>query len=364
MNTRSSNYTLIFSVFFLFWSVAVAHAEGPVVRSGETIGTESNQVIEGDFYGLGQSVTLSGVANHDVYVLGGTITVNAPVAEDLVIVGGTVQVHGNVGDDVRVIGGEVVIANAVTGDVVVFGGSVHILSTASIGGDLLFLGSDVRIDGPVLGSIYGTGESVRIDGPVGGNVDVRIGSSLTFGDSASVAGSVSYQSVHELVRAQGATIEGEITHHESILTNEPMSIQPIVINLLIMIFSGLTLFFILRSRTERLGLIGLGMLMALPIVAIVLAVSVVGFFVGMTLFFSYLVLCLIAYMALPIVLGALAQRLFRQGTSITIFTVIIGAGIATLLLFIPLVGGFILLLAFLMLTGAICNQFYTFFKDA
>jgi hypothetical protein len=179
----------------------------------------------------------------------------------------------------------------------------------------------------------------------------------------------------ELVRAQGAVVEGTITHDQIVLENTSISVQPLIINLLVLIFSGLTLFFILRSRTERivqdvfdgygrLGLIGLGMCMALPIVALVLTVSVIGFFVGMALFLSYFVLCIIASMALPIVIGSLAQRLSKLGTDITIFTVIVGAFITTGLLLIPLIGDLLLLITFLILFGALCTRLYTFFRNS
>jgi hypothetical protein len=375
MNTKSSNYALISLTLFFFGFSTVAYGAGPVIRSGETVGIEAHQVLEGDFYGLGQTITISGAADHDVYALGGAVTINAPVKEDLVVLGGVVQVHGDVGDDIRVVGGEVVIANAVLHDVVVLGGTVHILSTASIGGDLLFLGGEIRVDGPIAGSVYGTGETVRIDAHVEGNVDIRAGDSFTLGDAAEVMGSVSYKSMKELVRAQGAVVEGTITHDQIVLENTSISVQPLIINLLVLIFSGLTLFFILRSRTERivqdvfdgygrLGLIGLGMCMALPIVALVLTVSVIGFFVGMALFLSYFVLCIIASMALPIVIGSLAQRLSKLGTDITIFTVIVGAFITTGLLLIPLIGDLLLLITFLILFGALCTRLYTFFRNS
>lgn len=349
-------------------------AAGSVIRSGETVAVEANQVLEGDFYAFGKTITISGAAERDVYVAGGSVTVNAPVAEDLVIVGGSAQVHADIADDVRIIGGEVVIANPVKGDVVILGGTVRILSTATIGGDLIFFGGDVRVDGRVEGTVYGTAERVRIDSFVGGDVTVRAGESFTLGDAAEVTGNISYTSRNEFVRAQGAVVNGSITR-ETLVTKAKMSdVQGIVLNALILIFSSLTVFFIARSRVERLahdalrmygrsGLIGLGMLLAIPIVAIILTASLIGAVVGVGIIFMYMFFMAITYMLLPIFIGTFFERLFRKDRRISLFTVILGVGITMVLPYIPFLGAFALLLMATVVFGSLCLEIYRVFRS-
>jgi hypothetical protein len=381
MNTMASTHGLESGLlkvavitFFIGCAPLLALASGPVIRSGETVGVEANQVLEGDFYGLGQTVTISGAASRDVYALGGAVTTNAPVEEDLVIIGGVVQVHGEVKDDIRIVGGEVVIAEPVADDVVVVGGTVHILSTATIGGDLIFFGGEIRIDGPVSGAVYGTGNTVRIDALVGGDVSVRAAESFTLGDNADVKGSMSYKSDTELVRAQGAVVTGTITR-DSLFKEENTKngFEPLVLNVLILIFSSLTVFFLVKSRINpfvntifasygKLGLIGLGMFVVLPIVSIILMASVIGLIVGVALLLSYIVLIAVAFITLPIIIGALVQRLARLGDSVTLFTVIIGVFVTLLIPFIPIIGGFALFLGFVVTVGALCSELYRFFK--
>lgn len=376
MNQKTSNFGLFFGLFFALIPGSAVFADGPVIRSGESVSIESNQVLEGDFYALGQAVTISGEAERDIYTLGQTVTINAPVTEDLVIIGDDVQVHGAVKDDIRVIGREIIIAQPVADDVVVLGGIVRILSTASIGGDLIFLGGEIQIDGPVEGTVYGTAESVRIDAHVGGDVSVKVGRDLTLGDRAEVLGNVTYKSVNELTRAQGAVVTGTITHDDSLFKPEETNpIQSLVFNLLVLVFSSLTIFFILRSRTKvfvhsieegygRLGLIGLGMLLAIPVVAIILMGSLIGFVVGFVLMLVYIVLLLVSFMCLPIFFGALFQRLIRLGDTVTVFTIILGVFVVAALPYVPLLGFFVLLLGFLMILGALYAELYRLFKLA
>ncbi len=374
MNIKWSNYYSFVALFFVFAFGIEAHAQGPIIRSGATISVEADQILEGDFYGFGQTITLSGSALHDAYMLGGTVTTNAPVKEDLVIMGGTVQVHGNVSDDVRILGGEVVIAEPVANDVVILGGKVHILSTASIGGDLLFFGGDVRIDAPIEGSIYGAGDTIRIDSSVQGDVDVRVGTSLILGDSTNINGNLTYKSVTDLVRAQDAIVNGDITHNPVLVEKSTFGIESIVLNLLMLMFSSLTVFFVLRSRTEtlihsvvngygRLGLIGFGILLLVPIFVLILMASIIGLTVGFALFISYVLILAGSSMTVPIVVGAMLQRMAKYGTDISILTVVLGAVGTSLLLLIPFVGPLVVFIIFLMIIGAFASFLHSFFRN-
>ncbi len=368
-------YSLVFVSGFVLMMPYMTHAAGPVIRSGETIAVEASQVIEGDFYGFAQSMILSGASKHDVYVAGGTVTVNAPVAEDLVILGGAAQVHGDVGDDVRIIGGEITLAKPVTNDVIVLGGTVHILSTATIGGDLIFLGGDIRIDGPVAGSVYGAADKIRIDTRVGGDVTIRTSESVTLGDAADIVGNLTYTSSNELTRGQGAVVNGTITRGEIITQTTGADFQSIVLAILVCIFSSLTLFFIARTRIERLateawslygrsGLIGLGMVLAIPLIAIILMASVIGIVVGFGLLVMYLLLFAITFMALPVYVGTFVERLVRKESAFSLFTIMIGVFGTIVLSFIPVIGAFLIFLATLVVFGSLCLELYRVFRTS
>lgn len=373
MISKTSNYGLFFGLFLIFLVSSPVSAEGPVIRSGESVSVEASQVLEGDFYALGQDIVISGSAERDVYALGASVTINGPVDEDLAIIGGVVQVHGTVADDIRIIGGDVTIAEPVTDDLVVIADSVHILSTASVGGDFIFFGNKISIDGPVAGGVYGTAGVVRIDARIGEDVSVRVAQALTLGDKADVGGGITYQAPFELTRGQGAVVSGIITQEAVTMNTSGGGAKEIVLLLLILIFSGLTVFFILRKKSERfiqsilegygrLGLIGLGMFLALPMVALILTASVVGSIVGITFMFVYLTILLGAFMALPVLFGALFQRLVRLGDTLTVFTVILGVFVVTGLLFLPFIGAFMLFLGFLMTIGYVCTELYRILK--
>ncbi len=367
-------YFLSFLATCVF-SVHTVYGASSIIRSGDTVTVESSQVLEGDFYGIGDRVTISGEGKHDVFVVGGSVVINAPVHEDFTGVGMSVQTHGSVGDDVRILGGEVIVAEHVSGDVVILAGKASILSTATIDGDVIFLGSSLTIDGNVKGSVYGTGEFIRIDAPILGTVDVRAQSTLTLGDRADIAGNIVYTSRNEVVRSQNASVTGTITRNEMTIQEEVPPLATIVFNILIFTFSGFVMFFLFRRRLDQFlsdifpyygkhALLGLGVLFITPLVALMLLVSGIGSIVGLVILLAYGVLVCMSVMSLPILAGVLTQRLIGLGTSLTAFTVILGACVLCVLFFIPFLGILLTIVGFLIVLGYAGSRVYHYLRQS
>lgn len=341
---------------------------GPILRSGDTVSVEANQVLEGDFYGFGSAVKISGPAEGDVYVGGGSITLNAPVQQDVTAVGGVVQLHGTVGDDVRIIGGEVVIAESVAGDVVVLGGTVNILSTATIEGDLLFYGNKLTIGGSVNGSVTGKAEEVRINTTVSGDVRITAARTLTLGEQAEILGNLEYTSAADLARAQGAVVVGDIQKREPKAERE-LTAYSIVVPVLILLFAALTGFLLFKRHLEPIvkdtvvsygmyGIIGLAAFFAIPFVSFILIASVLGMIVGFFLLFTYFLLLIGALVLAGIMIGSLVMRIFTKRVQVTIATVMLGTALLVILPFIPFAGPLALFAMVVISLGALLYLIY------
>jgi hypothetical protein len=140
-----------------------------------------------------------------------------------------------------------------------------------------------------------------------------------------------------------------------------------------MVFSSLILLFILKHRTAtvteriregygRLGLVGLGMMLALPVVVMVFLISVIGILPGIVLLMGYILLLLIAVLFIPLILGSLIGSIVSLKNEHALFTVFIGVGAAIVLSYIPVIGPLILVIFFLTIVGALCVELYRFFK--
>jgi hypothetical protein len=326
---KRSTFVVLVGAFFLSPFVTEA---GPIMRTGETVSVESAQELKGDFYGLGSKVLISGAAEDDVYVAGETVTINAPIKKDLTVIGVSVGVHGDIGDDVRVVGGDVTIAKPVSGDVVVLGGRLTILSTASVEGDVLFMGEELVIDGPVVGTVHGEAESARINADIGGDVILSAYQTLTVGGDSHIHGLVSYKSSLDMVRAQDAIIDGEIIKEAtSGARSYAEDFKEYLLKILVIAFGTVSLYLLFRNQVSTIvpqsvsrfgffGLVGLAVILTVPFISVVLFVSVIGSLVGAVLLFSFLTALFSACILAPLAIGYCAERVVYKNADVSVRT--------------------------------------------
>ncbi len=341
-----------------------------VVRTGETISIEKDQKIEGDFYAASSVLSISGEVAEDLVSIAGRNTLNGKVGKDALMLGASVDVHGAVGEDLRIIAGDVIIAEPVSGDVFIIADTVKILSTASIGGDLVVYGGTVEVSGSVGGNIIGNYESLRLDAPVAKGVDITA-RALTLGDRAEITEHVRYVSAEELVRAPSAKIGGDVTRSDNAVEADNKSpIRQLAILGLVLLFSALTWFLVARTLMVRLLeraitksvrplLLGFITLIAAPVIFVVLTVSIIGSLVGVAGVLAYITLLILSLVGMCAVVGvfvlSLVQKKHDVASLITPYSLVIGAVVVSVLIVIPVIGVVILFGAFLVTLGALVD---------
>jgi cytoskeletal protein CcmA (bactofilin family) len=338
-----------------------------IVRSGETVALAADQVVEGDFYGVGGTVAVSGEVSEDAFLAGGTVTMNGGTAADLLVLGGTVDVHGTIADDLRIVGGTVIIAGTINGNVAVVANELKILSTATIAGDVLFFGGKAEVSGTVSGDILGTSDALRIDTVVKGDVDVTT-RALTLGERSVVEGNVSYLSAFDLVRAQDAQIKGSIVRN----SEEPVpddTVRSTVMLFLVIVFATLVVQFLLpvftsgvvkrtHERVARAFLLGFSTLFLVPLVSAILLVSTLGSIIGAMLFFFYLCVLVLAVALFGVVTGSYTLKQVRFSGATPVVSAIVGVAVIIALMFIPLIGPLLVCTVWIITLGGIVEHIY------
>jgi hypothetical protein len=307
-----------------------------------------------------------------MYALGGTVTTNGSIQNDLAAVGGSVQVLSSVNDDVRILGGEVTIANHVSGDVFVLGGVLHILSTATIDGDVFFFGGEADINGKVGGSILGTSKRIRIDGEVKGNVDITTATALTLGDKANITGFVHYTSVEPLVRAQNAVISKEVTQraYNTVPESEESKTRAALVPIFITLFATLSLFLLFKKELQSLVthtqrsvgksfLLGLSVLVLGPLVALILTVTVLGMLLGVISFALVILAYALGYVLTGVVFGAYLAQWFTNKATVSLPWILFGSLSLQILLMIPVVGVLAVFTLFAITVGGLVVGTYS-----
>lgn len=361
---------------FAIWTCVLilpsfAHAD-TVLRVGDAITVDESQIVEGDYYvsvGPFGNTTMSGTVNGDMYGLGGTVTTNGSIAEDLVVVSGVTQMHSAVADDVRILSGEVTIAEDIGGDLFVIGGTLNVLSTATISGNVFFFGGDGVIDGSVEGAVFGTSNHLRIDGSVGGNVDVTT-TELTLGSKASIQGDVSFTSIRPLVRAPEAVIEGNLQPRTHVEEDSKSEARNILIPIFITLFATLSLFLLFREELIKLvyridtsyasaGLVGIGVVVIGPLVAVLLMATVLGLFVGFMSLAVMILFYVVGFSLMSVVAGAIIAKFVTKHLTVSLTWILVGALFVHSVVLIPIIGPFVIFVLFTMTVGGIAKSAYS-----
>ncbi len=355
------------SFVLLLLAVPTLTFASSVLRTGDSVNVAADQAVEGDFYGLANTLAISGEVTDDLLIAGSGVTVNGPIGADFAALAGSVDVGGVVGDDARIVAGEVTITGEVLGDLVVLAGSLKVLSTAKISGDILFFGSEAEISGEVGKSILGTSERLRIDGKVKGDVDVTT-SSLTLGDRTEVLGMVKYVSSAELVRSQNARVAGKVVQNQPLLV-EAGGLKSFAVPLLILLFAALVWYLLFRRLLEKVAtqattypvrnmLIGFALFFLIPIAIGILIVSTLGSLLGISLLFIYFSILFIAVTIMGVVTGAYLLKLLPNQKSITIPVILGGTIVSFILAFIPIIGPVVLFMLLFVTLGAFTTHLY------
>lgn len=370
MNTKTftTKVVLMGSIILSFFVVAISLVEAKtVVRGGETVSIAEEQVIEGDFYSAAGKVNVSGSVEEDIVVAAGQININGPVGVDAFLIGGQIATYGTIGDDLRVISGETTIAEPVMGDVLVVGGSVHILSTASVSGDVVLFVGEATIEGSIGGDIVGKVGNLRIDAPVAGDVDVAV-DQLTLGDRSDIEGSVRYVSHDVLVKALNASVAGDVVRSDPVLPGAKPTIYTAFVPVLILLFSILVWYLLSRkslntvvsralTKSPKPLFLGITTLILAPLAGGLLLVSFIGTLVGTAILSSYVLLIVLSAIGLSAVLGQLLMFIFNQSTAgrVTLLSVIVGVIGVALLMLLPMIGQIIFVLLMVITLGAMVD---------
>lgn len=325
-------------------------------------------VIDDDLYIVGGVVDVSGDIDGDGTIVGGDIVVLGDVKQDITVAGGAVRILGTIGDDVRAVGGEITVSSKIGGDLVVAGGFVRVLSESTIAHDAVIAGGAVVMNGTVAGNLKVYGEEVTINGPVNGDVVLRFTKKVTIGEDAAIAGDLTYSALEEIEIPEGVIIGGEIARVEMPAKRFGKIGKAdlgkfigifLLAKLFLMLVAGVLAVIVFKNFSNSVGvqaianfwkhaLIGFVTLIIVPISVVLLFVTVLGAYVGIILFGTYMLTLAIAKVYAGIITGALLSKWFKKKIIVDWKWAVLGILALQVISLVPILGNiaaFILLLA-------------------
>jgi hypothetical protein len=327
-------------------------------------------------YLVGGTVNISNPVAGDVLTAGGTIVISGKVDRDIMAVGGNIIIVGGSAEDVRVAGGNITIGGKVSGEIMAAGGQITITPDTSIVRDSYIAGGALAFAGTENGNLTLYGRQVRVDGTVNGNLTIGRADKVTFGSQAVVKGKVEYSAPEEAVVESGAQLASTPVFHKIQIAskNQPQQLFAAFFGILfilktIAVLAAAYLLWYLRRRDMTAAiesahghfwstlLRGFAVLVLIPVAAIILLFTVIGWIPAAVMLAAYGALLVLASPVAAIVATSLTMALFKKSrTDLKWYHILLGLVILRLIVIIPFVGwlaGFVIYLISLGATAGI-----------
>ncbi len=290
-------------------------------RTGQSPTVSKDEIIKGDIYLSGERVRIEGTVEGDVFAAGKDIDIDGHVKGDVISAGRYLQLRGTVDGNIRSAGNTAVISGTLGKNMTWFGDAVTVDSTGKVGGGITMFGGTLAIDGHLNRDILFFGEEINVNGSVGGGIREK-GNMLIVGPNARVDGPVDgpvkFEGNKPAEVAPGAKLASPVEFKQMEKKRDYREsnyyIWRVIWTAAFVLF-GMVLFLLAPgfaretiSSAERYGApIGLGILVffGVPLAAIISCITVVGLPLGiLTLAFWMLMLC-----CAEIVVGAVIGNL-------------------------------------------------------
>jgi cytoskeletal protein CcmA (bactofilin family) len=321
--------SITFGLAALLLVMTTSTANAAEVRSGASASVGAGEVVDDDLFASGDAVTIAGRVTGDAYAIGQTVLVSGTVDGDLIAAAEQVVVDGTVRGDVRAGGARVTVNGVVERNVTGLAQQVDVRTNGRVGGSVLAAAQSVGTFGSVGRGMAVAAENLQIGGPVGGEVLAGVGN-LTVTPSARIEGELDYHANRQADIPAG-TVSGPIrfTQNEDDRAPQQQEFLNGLFDLggLVLLFGQAVLGAVLLILAPRLAAramhagrqqplpsvgLGLGALILTPIVAIIVAVTLVGIPLSFVLFALYVVAVIVAWPAAGLLVGGVLADWVRR----------------------------------------------------
>lgn len=369
---RSGAAALVLTGFCAAFASAPA-ASAADFRKGASVEISKDETVKGDLYFTGQQLSVDGTVDGDLYVWAQEATIRGHVTGDVFIFVQTARIDGQVDGSVRGFCNNVTISGTVDRSLMAWAQVIHVDTRGSVGRSVTSFSQTLSIDGKVARDLFVRNQSTRIAGTIGGNVNEK-GETLTIEETAQVNGTFVFEGDKEPIVSKSAKLASPVQYTHHVKKREEFSKHSALWAGLLaaaFVLFGLALFRVMpqfsldaiRAAESYGAAIGLGVLVmfAVPIAALIACVTFVGLFVGL----STIVLWLIALYAAQTVVGAvIGQWILGRTTDIwgRIGRMALGVLLIRAFTLLPHLGGWIKFAVLLWGMGSISLALYRRFQ--
>ncbi|MBC7328217.1 hypothetical protein H5T87_08925 [bacterium] len=323
----------------------------------ETTYIPPGEVIKESYFWAGDTIDFNGHALKDIVLVGKNVRIYGVIEGDVIAFAQKVMIVGEVKGNVRAAGETVDIEGKVGRSVSLAGKYVEVGKSANIGWDVIAGAQRLYVDGRVGGDVKGSASEAILAGEVDGNVNLKT-DELSVLPTVHIKGNLFYSAEREAVIPKEAKVDGKVVYKpKSEVPPKPLPAGfPFAVKLLILLGFLLTgvimvLLFPRHMREISIDMVerpwaklgwGFLVLIATPIGALLIALSVIGLPLTFILFGLYLIALYLATPLVGVALGAKLLQLLKKKMYPNLYaSMAVGTIIFFLLGQIPLIGWFI-----------------------
>jgi len=368
---KTKVFTILAALTLCLWPLASLHAVG--ARAGNSIYVAEGEIIDGNFYAIGENITIDGTISGDLIAIAQTITVNGRVEGDIITISQDTTVNGSVGGNIRSAGNSSTINGAVTRNVNVFGNKIVFGPDSRIGWDIYLVGANTEMRGTIDGSLSGQAGQALITGKIGKNVNLKLpnngsGQKLTIVSGAIINGDVIYTANNAASISEKSSIAGKV-QQKIAATSETNALLLWFWRKLFAIFSalaiGLVLIFAGRNISlkilnkisdtpSKMLLPGLIIMLILPPIALILIFTLIGIPLALIISAWWITATYIAKIYTAIYAGQfILKKITKNNDPSLLWSLIVGVIVCWLLFTVPFLGWIIGLFAIWLGLGGI-----------
>ena len=339
-------------------------------RQGEFVTVSASEIVDDTLVATGNTVVVEGVINGDLLVFAQTLEVRGNVKGDVVSLAKRSVVSGTVEGRIFNCSQSLDLDGELGHSLYSWGRSLRVDHRAHLGEGIV-AGGDISLEGEVKRSatLYGI---VDVSGTVGRDLTMA-GRGLTLTDAARVGGNLTarVRELKDVHIADRASISGkrdiQLRVRKNQFTRPRFYLHQVVWLAAAMLVGwlGLALFpGFIQTCTQAVGSgwrslgLGLGILVGIPVVIVVAAITLVGIPISLMLLAVYLAAIYLAKLWVGAFLGRILLKPAGTTKRDWLLGLLVGLLILTIAGFIPYLGGLVRLAVVCLGLGAFAWQLY------
>jgi cytoskeletal protein CcmA (bactofilin family) len=366
---RLTHISLAVTALALLVPAPGARAADPQV--GQTV-VQRGPAVASDLYAFGGGVDIQSDVQGDLVAGGGRVVTAGRVQGNLIVAAGSVVIGGTVVRNVRSAGGAVTITGHVGRNLNAAGGTVVLTPEAVIDGRARLVAGEVRVAGTVAKKLYAAGAVIVLGGEIQGDIEL-VAQEIEVLPTARIKGNLTYWSPRDAQIDRRAVIQGRVTHNlpemprvlartgtalvtvSRLLFMAGLMVTAVGLYLLFPDFTVLCSHTIGSDPVKSLG-IGLLLVAALPVIAILTMLTILGIPLGLILFVLYFAALLVGFLVTAFFVGDVGARAFlrpgRRSRPVRVVWLILALAVLALVNQVPFLGGTLMAAAVLLGLGA------------